>query len=84
MGDGLADYRPEGDADGREWRTQPLWGLGLTKTVSEEATFLHDGRARTILEAILWHGGEAQAARDRVVEMSPAERANLVRFLESL
>ncbi|MEJ8570944.1 di-heme oxidoredictase family protein [Microbaculum marinum] len=84
MGEGLADHRPEGDADGSEWRTQPLWGIGLTGTVNEEATFLHDGRARTILEAILWHGGEAQAARDRVVAMQPAERANLIRFLESL
>lgn len=84
MGEGLADNRPEGDADGREWRTQPLWGIGLTKTVSEEATFLHDGRARTILEAILWHGGEAQAARDRVVAMTPRQRADLIRFLESL
>ncbi|MCT8970740.1 di-heme oxidoredictase family protein [Microbaculum marinisediminis] len=84
MGEGLADNRPEGDAHGREWRTQPLWGIGLTKTVNEEATFLHDGRARTILEAVLWHGGEAQAARDRVVEMTPGERANLIRFLESL
>jgi len=84
MGEGLADGRPEGDADGREWRTQPLWGIGLTQTVNEEATFLHDGRARTILEAILWHGGEAQAARDSVVEMAPDQRADLIRFLESL
>jgi len=84
MGEGLADHRPDGDATGREWRTPPLWGIGLTKTVSEEAGFLHDGRARTILEAILWHGGEAQAARDAVVAMSPDERADLIRFLESL
>ena len=84
MGEGLADNRPEGDADGREWRTQPLWGIGLTNTVSAEAAFLHDGRARTILEAILWHGGEAQAARDRVVAMTPRQRADLIRFLESL
>ncbi|WP_367718724.1 di-heme oxidoredictase family protein [Nitratireductor sp. GISD-1A_MAKvit] len=84
MGDGLADNRPEGLANGREWRTPPLWGIGLTGTVHEEATFLHDGRARTLLEAILWHGGEAQAARDRVVGMSKQDRDNLVRFLESL
>ncbi len=84
MGEGLADNRPEGDADGREWRTQPLWGIGLTQAVNEEAMFLHDGRARTILEAILWHGGEAQEARDRVVSMTPEERADLIRFLESL
>lgn len=84
MGDGLADGRPEGTADGREWRTPPLWGVGLAKTVSPEATFLHDGRARTLLEAVLWHGGEAKASRDKVVEMSKTDRDNLVRFLESL
>jgi len=84
MGDGLADGVAEGDASGREWRTPPLWGIGLTKTVNPNATYLHDGRARTLLEAILWHGGEAQAARDRVVAMTPEERADLVRFLQSL
>ncbi|WEX08184.1 di-heme oxidoredictase family protein [Chelativorans sp. AA-79] len=84
MGDGLADNRPEGTATGREWRTPPLWGIGLAKTVNGEATFLHDGRARTLLEAILWHGGEAEAAREKVVEMEKAERDNLIRFLESL
>jgi CxxC motif-containing protein (DUF1111 family) len=84
MGDGLADGRPEGNADGREWRTPPLWGIGLSRTVHREAGFLHDGRARSLLEAVLWHGGEAQAARDRVVDMNPAERAALLRFLESL
>ena len=84
MGDGLADDRPEGIADGREWRTPPLWGIGLSRTVSAEAGFLHDGRARSLLEAVLWHGGEAQAARDRVVDLPPDGRAALVRFLESL
>lgn len=84
MGPGLADGRPEGVASGSEWRTPPLWGLGLTRTVNERATWLHDGRARTLLEAILWHGGEARPARDRVVAMSPEERADLIRFLESL
>lgn len=84
MGEGLADGRPEAQAGGREWRTPPLWGLGLTCTVNERATWLHDGRARTLLEAVLWHGGEAQAARDRVVAMTPDERADLIRFLESL
>jgi len=63
----------------------PLWGIGLTATVNgAEAGFLHDGRARTLLEAVLWHGGEAAAARDAVVAMTPYERAALVRFLESL
>ncbi|TCT13187.1 CxxC motif-containing protein (DUF1111 family) [Tepidamorphus gemmatus] len=84
MGESLADGRPEGDATGREWRTPPLWGIGLTHIVSPEAGFLHDGRARTLLEAVLWHDGEARAARDAVVRMSPDDRAALVRFLESL
>jgi CxxC motif-containing protein (DUF1111 family) len=84
MGVGLADGQDEGDASGREWRTPPLWGIGLTKTVNPNATWLHDGRARTLLEAVLWHGGEAQPARDRVVAMTPQERADLLRFLGSL
>lgn len=84
MGDGLADGVSEEQANGREWRTPPLWGIGLTRLVNPSATWLHDGRARTLLEAVLWHGGEAQAARDRVVAMSPGERADLIRFLESL
>ncbi|TNC50841.1 thiol oxidoreductase [Rubellimicrobium rubrum] len=84
MGDGLADHRPEGQASGTEWRTAPLWGVGLTEQVSGRATFLHDGRARSLLEAILWHGGEAQAPRDRVVTMPRADREALIRFLESL
>ena len=84
MGEGLADHRPEARATGREWRTQPLWGVGLTATVSGHTFFLHDGRARSLLEAVLWHGGEAEAARDRVVEMPRDDRAALIRFLESL
>lgn len=84
MGEGLADNRPEGIADGREWRTAPLWGIGLTPTVNGHSYYLHDGRARNLLEAVLWHGGEAQAARDRVVAMSPNERSALLRFVESL
>lgn len=84
MGDGLADGRPEGAADGREWRTPPLWGIGLSRQVSAEAGFLHDGRARTLVEAVLWHGGEAQAARDRFAAMEKTERDALIAFLESL
>lgn len=84
MGDGLADHRPEAEADGYEWRTPPLWGIGLTKTVSGHNFFLHDGRARDLVEAILWHGGEAQAARDAFAQMSQATRDDLVAFLESL
>lgn len=84
MGEGLADGRPEGDADGREWRTTPLWGLGLTETVSGHTFLLHDGRARNVEEAILWHGGEAQAARDAYAALAPEERAALLRFVNSL
>jgi CxxC motif-containing protein (DUF1111 family) len=84
MGDGLADNRPEGMASGREWRTPPLWGIGLTATVSGQTGFLHDGRARSILEAILWHGGEAEAQRNAVLNMSERETTQLVRFIESL
>ena len=84
MGDGLADGRPEGEASGREWRTPPLWGIGLTETVSDHTLFLHDGRARNLLEAILWHGGEAEASKERVVAMTREERAALLAFLRSL
>jgi len=84
MGDGLADNRPEGMADGREWRTAPLWGIGLTETVSGHTYFLHDGRARNIEEAILWHGGEGQASRDGYAALSKADREALHRFVESL
>lgn len=84
MGAELADGFPEGLASGNEWRTPPLWGIGLTQDVSGHSFFLHDGRARSLLEAVLWHGGEAQRARDEVVEMSAGERSALIRFLESL
>lgn len=84
MGPGLADNRPEAVADGTEWRTAPLWGIGLTQQVSGHTLFLHDGRARSLLEAILWHGGEAQPARDRVVNMPKPDRDALVSYLESL
>jgi CxxC motif-containing protein (DUF1111 family) len=84
MGEGLADGMTVGDASGSEWRTPPLWGIGLTQTVSGHTLFLHDGRARNFLEAILWHGGEGQAARDRVAALLPDDRAALIRFLESL
>ncbi len=84
MGEGLADGRPEGLANGREWRTPPLWGIGTARKVSVDAGFLHDGRARTLQEAILWHGGEAQPARDKFADLPKTERDALVRFLESL
>ncbi len=84
MGEGLADNRPEARATGREWRTPPLWGIGLTEQVSGHTQFLHDGRARSLLEAVLWHGGEAADQRDAVINMSKADRTALIRFLESL
>ncbi|SFM38405.1 di-heme oxidoreductase family protein [Marinobacter zhejiangensis] len=84
MGEGLADGRGEFLADGREWRTPPLWGLGLAQTVLPRTGFLHDGRARTLEEAIIWHGGEAQPANDRYRAMPAPDRVALLRFLESL
>ena len=84
MGEGLADSQTVGMASGREWRTPPLWGIGLTNAVSGHTYFLHDGRARSLLEAILWHGGEAQTARDGFVALDPASRVALLRFLKSL
>ena len=84
MGEGLADNRPEARATGVEWRTPPLWGIGLTQTVSGQTSFLHDGRARTLTEAILWHGGEAATSRAAMIALPKADRATLLRFLESL
>lgn len=84
MGEGLADDRPEFEASGREWRTPPLWGIGLTRTVSGHTQFLHDGRARDALEAILWHGGEAETARQAVLGFNSEQRTALLSFLESL
>lgn len=84
MGDGLADGRDEFLANGRQWRTAPLWGIGLTETVSGHTQFLHDGRARNLLEAIAWHGGEAEAAKQQVLQFSSEERAALLAFLNSL
>lgn len=84
MGEGLADNRPVFLASGREWRTAPLWGIGLTQVVSGSEHYLHDGRARTLLEAILWHGGEGQASREQVRTMSAPDRDALLAFLRSL
>ncbi|MEQ9488593.1 MAG: di-heme oxidoredictase family protein [Alphaproteobacteria bacterium] len=84
MGDGLADNRPEAQADGREWRTPPLWGIGLTGTVNGHTRYLHDGRARSVLEAILWHGGEARASRDAAAGLTKDDRNALLKFVESL
>jgi CxxC motif-containing protein (DUF1111 family) len=84
MGDGLADNRTEFQASGRDWRTPPLWGIGLTQAVSGHTQFLHDGRARNLLEAVLWHGGEAQAAQQQVLSFNAEQRAALLAFLNSL
>ena len=84
MGEGLADGRPEGGASGREWRTAPLWGIGLTEVVNGHTRFLHDGRARNLVEAILWHGGEAEAARAAFQSLAKSDREALLVFLNSL
>jgi len=84
MGEGLADHRPDFRADGLEWRTPPLWGIGLTQTVSGHSHFLHDGRARNLTEAILWHGGEAEKAKEQFRKLSREDRTAVLRFLESL
>ena len=84
MGDGLADGRPDFEATGRQWKTPPLWGLGLIPVVNGHSRYLHDGRARSLTEAVLWHDGEARPSRDHFLKMSAAERADLIRFLESL
>jgi len=84
MGDGLADNRTEFQARGRQWRTPPLWGIGLTQAVSGHTQFLHDGRARNLLEAVLWHGGEATAAQQQVLSFNAEQRSALLAFLNSL
>ncbi|ATB50732.1 di-heme oxidoredictase family protein [Corallococcus macrosporus] len=84
MGPELADGRPDGEASGFEWRTPPLWGLGLLETVNRQVRMLHDGRARGFEEAILWHGGEGARSRERFKALDKAEREALVAFLRSL
>lgn len=84
LGEGLSDGRPEFEAAGAEWRTPPLWGIGLVSAVNGHTFFLHDGRARDLMEAILWHGGEAENSRLRVLGMSGLERTELLAFLNSL
>ena len=84
MGERLADHRPDFGANGRQWKTPPLWGTGLIKDVNGPTRLLPDGRARGVLEAVLWHGGEAEAAKDQVLKMKKADRDALVKFVESL
>lgn len=83
LGEALADHRPDFRATGQEWRTPPLWGIGLVQTVLPYSGYLHDGRARTLAEAILWHGGEAASAREAFRNMPEGDRTALLRFLNS-
>ncbi|MFK3797632.1 MULTISPECIES: di-heme oxidoredictase family protein [unclassified Pseudomonas] len=84
MGEGLADNLSEFQARGQQWRTPPLWGIGLTQSVSGHTQFLHDGRARNLMEAVLWHGGEALPAQRQVLAFDAGQRAALLAFLNSL
>ena len=84
MGADLADNRPDFLATGTEWKTRPLWGIGLTQVVNGHTDFLHDGRARNITEAILWHGGEAQVSKEKFKQLSTQKRTELLAFLNSL
>jgi CxxC motif-containing protein (DUF1111 family) len=73
-----------GEASGSEWQTRPLWGIGLLETVNGHTRLLHDGRARGVEEAILWHGGEATVPRSNFMNLSASERADLIAFVEDL
>ena len=84
MGEGLADHRPDYEASGNDWRTPPLWGIGLVRIVNGHTRFLHDGRARNLEEAILWHGGEAENSQALYKKLSKNEREQVIQFLESL
>jgi CxxC motif-containing protein (DUF1111 family) len=84
MGAGLADNRPDFLANGNEWRTAPLWGIGMLNITNGTEYFLHDGRARTLEEAILWHDGEAKNAKQKFMNLTLTERNQLIKFLQSL
>jgi CxxC motif-containing protein (DUF1111 family) len=84
MGPGLADNMAEAGVSASEWKTPPLWNIGLTAGVSGGEGYLHDGRARTLEEAILWHGGEAEAAKEAFRNLPAGDRADLIAFLKSL
>jgi CxxC motif-containing protein (DUF1111 family) len=83
MGPQLADNFPQGNASGQEWRTAPLWGVGLLSSITPNVRYLHDGRARSIEEAILWHGGQGAASRDRFKQLSASDRQSLIDFVNS-
>lgn len=84
MGEGLADNRPDFMASGTEWKTRPLWGIGLTNLVNGHTDFLHDGRAKNVEEAILWHGGEAENAKNKYKKLNVKQRSDLLEFINSL
>ncbi len=84
MGEDLSDGRPDFEADGNEWKTRPLWGIGLTQLINGHTDLLHDGRAKSILEAILWHGGEAQKSKEDFKTLSASDRQALLDFVNSL
>lgn len=83
MGEGLRG-RPDFEASPTEWRTQPLWGIGKIELVNGHTNFLHDGRARNVQEAILWHGGEAELAKQKYKQYSAADRGAILKFLNTL
>lgn len=84
MGEALADNRPDFKASGREWRTQPLWGIGLFQEVNKHTFLLHDGRARNVQEAILWHGGEAEKSKQAYKQLAKTDRDAVIAFINSL
>jgi CxxC motif-containing protein (DUF1111 family) len=84
LGEDLSDHRPAFEATGRDWRTPPLWGVGLLEKVNGHTCLLHDGRARNLIEAILWHGGEGEAAREKFKGLPQSDRDALIAFLNSL
>ena len=84
MGEALADGRPDFEAGGNEWRTPPLWGIGLLEKVNGHTRLLHDGRARNVEEAILWHGGEAELSKGQFKNLTAADRKLVIQFVESL
>ena len=84
MGDALSDGRPDFTASGSEWRTPPLWGIGLSEKINGNTNYLHDGRARSLQEAILWHGGEAETIKNNFKKLPKTDRSALIKFLQSL
>ena len=84
MGPDLDDKVSEGDASSSEWKTLPLWGIGLVKKVNKHTRFLHDGRAKSIEEAIIWHGGEAENSKNKYLKLNKKDRNYLLKFLNSL